>query len=248
VRGLLVVVASCALAASAACDASLSATDAIYSHGADGPIMCGFNLDNKNSVSLDAIAVGLDRAQVDGTVIHLYTHRPAGTVDASTIESVLAAAADRGMSFVTYRQLVDGTNAPSGLAFSFDDHDIAGWYPLRDIFDRYDAKVTFFISGFTDWLGPEDRVELHQLEAEGHAVEYHSTYHFDAAAYTAANGIDAYVADDILPALTDMRANGFDPKVFAYPFGSRTAETDAALLQLFPMLRASNFACPRGPL
>lgn len=90
----------------AGCDATIGEMDNIYSRGADHDVLCSLSVDMKNSVSTDAIATGLDRAQVEGTVLHLYTHRPNGTVDESTIELILGSAADRGMEFVTYRGLV----------------------------------------------------------------------------------------------------------------------------------------------
>ncbi|HEY5920396.1 MAG TPA: polysaccharide deacetylase family protein [Kofleriaceae bacterium] len=235
-RGLLL------LALLAGCDVTLSAMDNIYSRGADHPVLCAISVDNKNAVSADAIAAGLDRAQVEEVVIHLYTHKPAGTVDESTIEQVLAAAADRGMPFVTYRELAEGT-ATHGLAFSFDDHDLDGWHPLRELFDLYGAKVTFFISAY-EGFSDVGKAKLRDLHADGHSIDYHSTNHKDAEAYAAEFGVDRYVADEIVPALELMRADGFDPKVFAYPFGSRTAETDTAVLEHFPLLRASHFNCP----
>lgn len=230
------------LAVLAGCDTTLSAMDNIYSRGADHPVLCGVNVDNKNAVSADAIASGLDRAQVEERVIHLYTHQPAGTVDESTIEQILAAAADRGLPFVTYRELVEGT-AVMGLAFSFDDHDLEGWHALRPLFALYDAKVTFFISAYHT-LNEIDRAKLRDLHADGHSIDYHSTTHQNAETYASELGVERYIADDILPGLTQMRADGFDPTTFAYPFGARTAATDAALLEHFPLIRASNFNCP----
>lgn len=225
------------------CDVTLSEINSIYSRGADQPIVCGISVDNKNTVSNDAIAIGLDKAQAEHLVIHLYSHKPAGTVDESTIEQVVASAADRDLPFVTYRDLVDGT-ATSGLAFSFDDHDIRGWHALLPLFARYGARVTFFISAFTA-LDAEERRLLHELGAAGHGIEYHSTYHEDAEAYAAQFGLDGYIADDILPGLEAMRADGHDPRVFAYPFGARTGATDEAVLQHFALVRGSHFNCPR---
>lgn len=227
----------------AGCDVTLSEINAIYSRGADQPIVCGISVDNKNTVSNDAIAIGLDKAQAEDLVIHLYSHKPAGTVDESTIEQVIASAADRDMPFVTYRDLVDGT-ATSGLAFSFDDRDIAGWHPLLPLFARYGARVTFFISRFHT-LDEDERRLLHELGAAGHGIEYHSTEHEDAADYAAGFGVEAYLTGDILPDLALMRADGHDPKVFAYPFGARTAATDEAVLREFPLVRGSYFNCPR---
>lgn len=230
-------------AACAGCDVTLSEIDNIYSDGADHPVLCGISIDNKNTVSADAISVGLDRATVDQTILHLYSHKPNGTIDESTIEQVVAGAADRNMTFVTYADLVDGT-ATQGLALSFDDHDIVGWNQLLPMFELYGARVTFFISHYTT-ISDNDRSMLRILAAAGHAIEYHSTAHLNAEAYSAENGVEAYINDDILPGLAAMRADGYNPRVFAYPFGARTAATDEAVLRQFPLARASHFNCPR---
>ncbi len=227
----------------AGCDVTLSEIDNIYSHGADQRVLCGVSIDNKNTVSADAIAVGLDRATVDETVLHLYSHKPNGTIDESTIEQVIAGAADRNMTFVTYADLADGT-ATQGLALSFDDHDLVGWNGLLPLFELYGARVTFFVSAFT-FLDDDERLLLRNLASAGHAIEYHSTAHQDAETYSAENGLEAYITEDILPGLTAMRAAGYNPRVFAYPFGARTAATDEAVLEHFPLIRGSHFNCPR---
>jgi hypothetical protein len=227
----------------AACDTALSEYPQIYSRPNDGPITCGMNIDNKNLVSVDAIGTGLDRASVEGDIIHLYSHQPAGTVDESTIEEVVAAASDRGMPFVTYADIAAGT-ATYGLAYSFDDRDITGWHALLPMFRYYGARVTFFISSFHA-LDAAELALLREIAADGHAIEYHSTFHLHAENTLAELGADGYIAHDILPGLQQMRDAGFDPHVFAYPFGARTADTDRALLAVFPVLRASHFNCPR---
>lgn len=213
----------------------------IYSRGADHDVLCGKSVDNKNKLSLDAVSQSMDHAQVEHLVLHLYSHRPAGTVDEATIELVIAAAADRNMPFVTYKDLLDG--ATEGLAFSFDDHDLVGWHALRQIFDLYGAKVTFFISAFP-YLTDDDKAKLRDLANDGHDIQYHSTNHENAETYTAAYGLETYVRDDILPGLAAMRAEGYDPRVMAYPFGARTEETDAELLTHFDLLRAISSTCP----
>ena len=226
-----------------ACDTSLNENDAIYSKPNDGPIVCGINVDNKNLVSVDSIGTGLDRASVELEIIHLYSHQPAGTVDESTVEEVVAAASDRGLPFVTYADMVDGT-ATYGLAYSFDDHDITGWHALLPMFRYYGARVTFFISAF--WVLTEDEVALlREIAADGHAIEYHGTNHLNAETASAELGIDVYIADEIVLGLEQMRAAGFNPRAYAYPFGARTAETDRAILQVVPLIRGSDFNCPR---
>jgi peptidoglycan/xylan/chitin deacetylase (PgdA/CDA1 family) len=224
------------------CDSALEEMDNIYSHGAERPVVCAQSLDNKNVISTDAIAAGLDRARIDGTVLHLYAHETLRRAEASTLELVFAGAADRHLPFVTYRELVDGTKT-AGLAFSFDGHNLDNWNGLRPLFDRYGAKVTFFISSFFVLTEDELRM-LHELATDGHAIEYHSTHHLNAEDFVEANGIDRYLAEDIFPDLQKMRDAGFDPTSYAYPFGARTSETDDALLQHFKMLRAIRYTCP----
>ncbi|MDQ3334681.1 MAG: polysaccharide deacetylase family protein [Myxococcota bacterium] len=232
-----------ALVACAACDTSLSEYPQIYSRPNDGPITCGMNIDNKNLVSVDAIGTGLDRAAVEGEIIHVYSHQPAGTIDESTIEEVVAAASDRGMPFVTYADLANGT-ATYGLAYSFDDRDIIGWHQLLPMFRYYGARVTFFISAFHA-LDENERRLLREIADAGHAIEYHSTFHLNAETVAAEMGVAGYIETDILPGLMHMREAGFDPHAFAYPFGARTAATDRAILEILPAIRASHFNCPR---
>jgi peptidoglycan/xylan/chitin deacetylase (PgdA/CDA1 family) len=236
VRGLVFAALLCG------CDSSLSEMDNIYTRGADHAVMCGFSLDNKEVVSADSIAAGLARAQVDGTVIHLYAHETFARAEESTLELLFSGAADRHLPFVTYRDLAEETKT-TGLAFSFDGHNLTNWYSLRSLFDRYGAKVTFFISSFSALTLAEFHM-LVDLANDGHDVEYHSTNHLDAEEFVASNGIDRYIAEEIDPDLEKMRALGFDPTTFAYPYGSRTSETDDALLQHFRLLRAIRFTCP----
>ena len=217
--------------------------DHIFSRGADHDVLCGLTIDNKKTVSNDSIATFLDRAQAESEIVHLYSHKPAGTVDESTIEQVIGGAADRNMSFVTYREIIDGTGT-EGLALSFDDHDLDGWHALRPLFDLYGAKATFFVSAFHT-LTPEEIVKMRDLAADGHGIEYHSTAHENAEQYSKTYGVEQYITDDIVPDMLAMRAAGFDPQIFAYPFGARTADTDAALLRdHFRALRAIHTTCP----
>jgi peptidoglycan/xylan/chitin deacetylase (PgdA/CDA1 family) len=232
------------LAASVGCD-SLSEYNDVYSVGADHRVLCGYSLDDKNSVSVDALSSAFERARARRETVHLYAHKPSGTVQSSTIESAVAGASDRGLGFVTYRELAMGVVPTKGsLALSFDDHAVSEWRAMLPMFAQYHARVTFFVSSF-QFGTPEDRAMLHELAAAGHDIEYHSTNHFNAEQYSTANGVERYIADDIDPGLAAMRADGFDPVVFAYPFGARTEATDAALLTKFTLLRAIHYSCPR---
>jgi hypothetical protein len=230
----------------AGCDSTLVNIDEIYTRGAPQFVMCGMAIDDKNSTSVDAIGGALDRAQIDGTTVLLYAHKPGDlpneTVDPATIELTLAGVADRGMTFATYSDLAAG-EVPGSLALAFDDADIQGWTDLRPMFMHYDARVTFFVSEYLSF-GDAEKAELRQLAADGHDIEYHSTRHLNAENYANAHGADAYINDDIMPALQAMRNDGWAPTIFAYPFGARNAATDKALAPLFTHVRAIRSTCP----
>ena len=230
----------------AGCDAALVDMDDIYTRGAPHFVMCGMDIDDKSSESLDSIGGALDRAQIDGTTVLLYGHKPGDlpnqTLDPATIELALAGVVDRGMQFATFSDLSAG-EVPGSLALSFDDHDITGWTALREMFMHYGARVTFFVSEYPS-LTVDEKAALRQLQADGHDIEYHSTHHLNAEGYANAHGADAYIQDDILPGLQAMRADGWSPTIFAYPFGARTAATDQALVPLFAHIRAIHYTCP----
>jgi peptidoglycan/xylan/chitin deacetylase (PgdA/CDA1 family) len=230
----------------AGCDATLVDMDAIYTRGAPKFVMCGMTIDDKSSASLDAIGGALDRAQIDGTTLLLYAHKPGDqpneTVDPATVELALAGVVDRGMTFATYADL-DAGEVPGSLALAFDDRSLENWTALRPTFMHYGARVTFFVSEYT-FLSPEQKAMLRQLADDGHDIEYHSVHHWNAEDYVNEHGAEAYINDDILPSLEAMRADGYDPHIFAYPFGARSTATDDALRPLFRHVRAIYTTCP----
>lgn len=232
-----------ALGTLGACTSTLSDHDDVYSRGADHFVLCANSIDDRYDIGVDEIAEALSRAKRDGTTLHLYTHIPGETVQVATLEGVLAAAAEQGIELVTYEELSLHA-VPGSLALSFDDHALASWSALRPVLDRYHAQVTFFVSLFLE-LGDDDRAQLRQLADDGHDIEYHSTNHLNAVDYAAAHGVAGYVADEIVPALDAMRAEGYATTVFAYPFGARNAELDDALTPYFRVVRATRGGCPR---
>ena len=214
----------------------------IYSHGADHPLLCGLDIDG-DATDADDLLPGLDHAVAEGSIVHLYGHKPGATVSIDRIEALLAAAAVRHVPVVTYADLLDGVDGP-GLALSFDDAHIDAWHQLRPLFDRYGVRVTFFVTRFHR-LGPALRAELHELAADGHDIEYHSANHKLAVDYVADHGMAAYLADEIDSDLQLMIDDGFAPTVFAYPYGQRSRELDSALLTRFALLRGIASRCDR---
>lgn len=124
----------------------------------------------------------------------------------------------------------------AGVVISWDDSSVDDWYKARDLFKKYNVRCTFFVTNFC--LLSEDEIsKLRELQKDGHEIACHGFSHKDAVLYYVENGMDRYVLDEIKPAIDSMRAKGFSPSSFAYPFGSRNSETDEALLKYFRVLR-----------
>jgi len=220
----------------------LSLHDEIFVSSRDHGVMCAGNSDDHAYGWRSAVAA-IDRAATRGEIVQLFMHDPGVRVSRASIEHVLAAARERGVRFVTYRELATGEAHGPALALSFDDWFVDLWYAQRDLFAAYDARVTFFVALYR-YYDADTRAQLKQLAADGHDIEYHGTFHQSAPGYVEEHGMDAYVAQEIDPALAEMRADGFDPVVFAYPAGLRTPELDARMLEMFSLVRATTLHCP----
>jgi hypothetical protein len=213
----------------------------VFAEPGERGLVCAQTMD-RDGDKVGDLELGLDEARRRGAIVQLYGHSPDGTVSVARIEGLLAAAADRGMPFVTYQDMAAGTAPGGSLALGFDDAHVDAWHALRPLLDGYRARVTFFVTRFPG-LAAEQRAKLHELADDGHAIEYHGTDHKAAAQYVAEHGLDAWLRDEIEPGLAAMRADGFAPAVFAYPFGDRSDETDRALLEQFTIVRGSAHDC-----
>jgi peptidoglycan-N-acetylglucosamine deacetylase len=123
-----------------------------------------------------------------------------------------------------------------GIAISFDDRFVKEWYQLRPIFNKYNAKITLYITQ-PDSLSDEEVKLLHQLQKEGHEIGCHSTNHERAAYYLREHSLKEYMENEIFSALSSMKKHGFSPKTFAHPGGSQTWYSDRELLKYFTLLR-----------
>jgi hypothetical protein len=218
-----------------------SADSAFFTFGDARQVHCAIDIDTYARISNTSIATGLDRAHDRGEVLELYNHEPGRTIQWDVVETVLAGAQQRGLAFVTYDDIVKG-NAPAGggLAYSFDDAYIGAWLEGRELFARYNARLTFFIA-FWDQLSDADKAALHTLAADGHDIEAHSVKHLRGPVYVEQRGLDAYMSEEIGPSIDHLRDDGFDVNVFAYPYGARTGETDRAILERVSLLRSVAF-------
>lgn len=121
-----------------------------------------------------------------------------------------------------------------GIALTFDDRNFQDWLNALPLFDKYDVKATFFISGKIDDQALD---AARQLKSHGHAIGAHGVRHLKAVDYSRKQSADEYVRNEIEPQLKAFHANGITPTSFAYPSSQNNAETDKALLKAARHLR-----------
>ena len=128
----------------------------------------------------------------------------------------------------------------SGVAITFDDNDVDGWYGIHTILKKYNWKATFFISDFQSFDDDKTR-KLSALKEYGHEIGGHGCNHLNAIAYTRENGIDAYMRNEIYPLKKAMAEKGFDIASFAFPYGARNKKIDSAMFKEFKILRGTTW-------
>ncbi|HUS31705.1 MAG TPA: polysaccharide deacetylase family protein [Kofleriaceae bacterium] len=217
--------------------AACSGGEDITYHWDRDRVLCSVPIDDlSHEVAWDKVDEQLDNAAAHGSVAILHAHKPGITVSLASIERALTSAAERGLPTITFREL-DGP--PRGaLAFAFDDNSPELWLTAQDLLAAHDARITLFVSRWTTMTDAQ-RADVMTLASLGHDLQPHSVAHVDAVEYVAANGVDAYVADEVLPSFTPLEQLGYPPTTYAYPFGSHTAEIDLAVLAHISRVRAA---------
>lgn len=102
-------------------------------------------------------------------------------------------------------------------------------------------RATFFITRYAQFSAT-GKAKLAELFADGHAIEAHAVDHRNAYDYVERWGLAAYLADEALPSITALRDDGYPVSLYAYPFGARTDELDAALLGHVAAVRSIVYA------
>lgn len=222
----------------AACHYDVGQADRAFYNWDERKVHCAIDIDSYARISTASIETGLDRAQERGEVLELYTHNPGTTITWDAVEAVLAGAQARGLAYVTYADMVEGKRpSGGGLALSFDDLYLNSWLAGRDLFKRYDARLTFFIAHWT----ASARDGIRSLAADGHDIEAHSVNHLRGPVVVEERGLEAYISEEVVPSIQVLRDEGYGAQVFAYPYGARTNETDRAILEHVSLLRSVTF-------
>ena len=218
----------------------LDETDEIFHDGRARDVFCAAGLDTVSGNDEESVMGGLERAAERDEVILLYGHSPGRSVPVEKIEAVLERAGELGLEHVTMRELAGPRERRAGLSLQLDDDDVHDWFAIRDLLREHGARVTFFVTRY-DQLTDGEREELRALADDGHDIEAHSVDHLVAPDYVEEHGLAAYLDDEALPSIERLRADGYDPVAYAYPFGARTSELDEALLDHVRVLRSVTF-------
>ena len=115
-----------------------------------------------------------------------------------------------------------------GLLLSFDDYSIDGWREHFDLFDKYGAKVTFFIN-FTD---PDGFCK--EALARGHEIGYHTASHVNLTEVSKSEFYEQAIAP-----LEIFREAGCEITSFAYTNGAYEDCMHEELLKYYDTLRGA---------
>lgn len=125
--------------------------------------------------------------------------------------------------------------AQAGICLSFDDRNIDQLFALRDLFNQYHAKVTLYITHW-DSLTTEEIGKIRILQQDGHEIASHGALHTLAEEYRKEHSLAEYLNDEVVTSIRQMKASGFSPTAFAYPYGEAD-HTEEDVLQYFYTVR-----------
>ncbi len=130
---------------------------------------------------------------------------------------------------------------PGALVLTLDDSDhLASWWEHRvDFLDR-GIRLTMFID--RTWkLNETAWGWLNTFQQDGHEIALHGKDHESVLEHIESGGtVSSFIEQQIIPELERFDAHGIEPTAYAYPDGHRTAESDAALLDIFRIVRATD--------
>ena len=133
-------------------------------------------------------------------------------------------------------------NARGILCLTFDDSHFDDWEAVLPLFEKYNARATFFARGD---LPPRHVAGMRRLSEAGHSIGLHGRLHVRAPVYVGERGADVWLCDEVLPQVEICRSAGLPLGNFAYPYNARTEETDCLLQrQGFARLRSGVYARP----
>jgi peptidoglycan/xylan/chitin deacetylase (PgdA/CDA1 family) len=117
------------------------------------------------------------------------------------------------------------TDDAAGLLLAFDDNYQSAWERHFEVFEKYGARVTFFVQGDLD---PFCAAAL----ARGHDVGYHTIHHLNLTQVSR-----EVFFEETLSAVDTFRQHGIPLLSFAYPYGLWEPWMDEELAKSFKIRR-----------
>lgn len=211
-------------------------------------LLCSDSLDDyKEAPKWDRIDERLAEAEQNGWVSLFHAHVPGETVSREALDHLFTLADAHHLPYLEFNDLEPYGPPRAGIAFAFDDASPDQWTSVRDILDAHGVRLTLFI---TRWFEMDDaqHAEIHQFYEDGADIEPHTVNHGHAPAYVAANGMDAYMTDEVMPSFQVLTDAGYPPATaFAYPYGDHTQELDDRLLGQVGFVRTTLGQCMTVP-
>nr|AGS52784.1 endo-1,4-beta-xylanase [uncultured bacterium contig00142] len=140
--------------------------------------------------------------------------------------------ADFYIDDITFVKLQTG-NEEGGVLISFDDYTPELWEPYFDLFDRYGAKVTFFVNGDkpTDFMA--------RAQKRGHEIGFHSISH-PHLPQISRNDFDK----ETISVIDGFKRGKIDLTTFAYPFADYDPWMNGELLKHYKVVRGMGAFIP----
>jgi len=122
----------------------------------------------------------------------------------------------------------------SGIVLTFDDYHPVAWARHFDLFDKYDAKVTFFVHEQEVVAGRLNNIFTFCLNAQnrGHEVGYHTINHPELTRLTREQFFEQTISR-----LDLFKNAGIEFTSFAYPYGTYADWMNEELLKYYKITR-----------
>jgi peptidoglycan/xylan/chitin deacetylase (PgdA/CDA1 family) len=126
-----------------------------------------------------------------------------------------------------------------GIMLTFDDAHVNEWHAQLDLFDQYNARVTFFTCCMYAIGSPEES-QILDIKDHGHEIAGHGYDHLNVVDYLQSHTEQNYIDVEIQPLLDYFTGLSIDLSSFAYPWGERTPQSDNLLDNYFDFLRGTS--------
>jgi len=116
-----------------------------------------------------------------------------------------------------------------GIVFAFDDYFPETWEPYLDLFDKHDAKVTFFVMG-----NSVSGFMLH-AQSRGHEIGYHTINHPHLPELS-----KELFFKQTISCMDIFKDAGIELSTFAYTYGDYKTWMHKELLKYYKVVRGFN--------